>query len=165
MSWVQVPLSRPFLLSNNSILNEYKNMGLRKFFSRKSKLDISLLPNHIQPLINKSEDGPNCWNATILFFHEDEEVRFVPPSEMEEWLKENTYVDVHKTCAPNTILAMYGFWDGHEGEILLHTAVYVNKGILFHKRGCSGKWELVTEKQLREIYYETTRVEHLCIKE
>ena len=96
-------------------------------------VDDSNVPSHIMDLDGMKEEGPNCWNATIMFFDDSEEVRFVSEEEMKQWLNENTEKDTHKICAPGTILAMYN------DSGLIHTAVYVGKGTLFHKRGCGGK--------------------------
>lgn len=149
-------------------------MGLREFFGLKPNVDMSALPSNVSKLTGNKEHGPNCWNATMLYFHTDEIVRYVPPNEMNEWLSKNTTDDYFKTCAPGTILALYcqdyicededrPINSNDEG--LVHTAVWVAPGLLWHKYGCGGPWEFITEKQLRKAYPEADRWEYRIIKD
>ena len=120
-------------------------------FKRKPKYDASLIPSNIAPLIGSIVHDPNCWNATIMYFDPKEPVRFTGQSDMEHWLNKNTVESLYQRCVPRTILALY-----NEDLGLIHTAVYIGDGVLFHKRGCGGHWEIITEKMLRAIYNETT---------
>lgn len=129
------------------------------------KITPSVLPNNVSKLTGNHKEGPNCWNATMLFFNPKEEIRFVPPTEMIEWLEENTVKDDMKLCKPGTIIVLYNEDCQHTVDGLIHTAVYVAPGVLWHKRGMGGPWELVTEKELRAIYFETQRFEYRLFKE
>lgn len=116
------------------------------------------LPSNVMELIGTKQQGPNCWNATMLFFDPNRSIRYVTPEEMTEWLEHNTYRDEYKFCAVGSIIVLY------QDNTLIHTAIFVAPGILFHKRGCAGHWEFVTEKQLRSIYSETTRYDYRLYK-
>lgn len=128
-------------------------------FKRKPKFDTSNVPQHIMPLIDKKKSGPNCWNATILFFKPSEEIRYVSPQEMVDWINEHTYEDEMKLCRPGHIIAL-----SNEEQGLLHTAVWVAPGILFHKRGIANEWEFTTEKKMREVYFEATIFHYRILK-
>lgn len=134
-------------------------MGWTSWWKRKPKFDTSNVPKHIMPLINTKKAGPNCWNATILFFKPSEEIRYVSPEEMIDWIHANTSDDEYKLCRPGDIFAM-----SNEDSGLLHTAVWVAPGILFHKRGIANEWEFVTEKQIRTIYHEATIFHYRILK-
>ncbi len=140
-------------------------MGLREFFGLKPKVDMSTLPSNVRVLTGNVQQGPNCWNATMLYFHTDEIIRWVGPEEMVEWLEKHTVDDYFKRCAPGSILVLYA--DPERAQCasgLFHTAVWVQPGLLWHKRGCGGHWEFITEKELRKVYPETTRYEHRMFK-
>lgn len=124
------------------------------WFKRKKDLwfDASNVPPHVMKLNDRQKSGPNCWNATMIFFNPSEKVRYVPPGEMVDWIHDNTYEDEMRLCSPGHIFAM-----SNDEQGLLHTAVWVAPGVLFHKRGIAGHWEFVTEKQIREIYFEATK--------
>lgn len=134
-------------------------MGLLGLFKRDLNFDKSDVPEHIMNLIGTREEGPNCWNATILFHKPDEEIRYVSPEEMEQWLKENTREDRYKRCEPGDILA---FYDGCKD--LIHTAVWVAPGILFHKRGVANGWEFMTQRKMRELYFEAIYFKYFTMK-
>jgi len=61
---------------------------------------------------------------------------------MERWLKDNTVLDELQLCTPGTI------WVLRQGKGLIHTAVFVGPGVLWHKRGCSGHWNLYLSKSV-----------------
>lgn len=117
------------------------------------------IPETLIKLNGKREEGPNCWNATIMFFDPDQKPQFTSCNEMIEWLNIFTTIDSMKFQAVGSILAMY------QDGLLIHTAVYVGPGILFHKRGMGGHWEFVTERQIRKIYYEANQFEYRLFKE
>lgn len=129
----------------------------------KPKVDMSVLPSNVGKLTGNREQGPNCWNATLLYFYTDEIVRYVPPEEMIIWLQLSTTEDQYKLCAPGSVLVLYNDKDDRANG-LWHTAVWVAPGILWHKYGCGGPWEFVTEKDLRSYYPEVTRWEHRIFK-
>lgn len=131
------------------------------WFKKAPPIEFSIvgLPTNVIQLTNTKSSGPNCWNATMLFFEPNQSIRYVPPEEMVDWLEHNTRQDPYKMCAVGSIIALY------EDDALIHTAVFVAPGILWHKRGVRGHWEYITEKQLRSIYYETTRYDYLIYKE
>lgn len=139
-------------------------MGLREFFGLQPKVDVSVLPSNVGRLTGNKEYGPNCWNATMLYFHTDEIIRYVADPEMVEWLDKHTIEDYFKRCAPGSILVMYNDNSTETQKGLWHTAVWVAPGILWHKFGCGGPWEFVTEKQIRRCYPEITRIEHRLFK-
>ena len=122
------------------------------------------VPSNVMKLTGNKEIGPNCWNATIMFFDEQEPVRYTPPEVMVEWLTKNTAEDNYKFQAVGSILVLFNE-EQEEANGLIHTAVYVAPSILFHKRGTGGHWEFITEKQLRQIYFETTRSEYRLFSE
>lgn len=126
----------------------------------KPKVDLSTLPRVVAELTGNRENGPNCWNATILFFDKQSKRKYISDWEMEEWLYKNTNIDEYRLCRKGTILVM----SSAEYD-LLHTAVFIGPGILWHKRGCEGPWEIVTEKQIFKIYPETTKWHYRTIKE
>lgn len=136
---------------------------LSQLFKRKPK---SLIPKGVDPsklntnviaLTGKAQYPANCWNATQVFFG-SKEIRHTTAEEMEIWLKANTIADDMQLCMPGTILVF------RTGSTLIHTAVYVAPGILWHKRGVSGAWEFVTPKQAREIYFEADNFEYRLLK-
>ena len=129
------------------------------WFKKKPEVNMQGMPSNVVKLTGNREEGPNCWNATILFFNNAAEVGYTSPEQMVEWLSTKTVEDVHKLCKIGSILALYD-----EDDELIHTAVYVSPGILWHKRGVSGRWEFVTERQLKVIYFEATRKEHRILK-
>lgn len=120
-------------------------------------VDIKMLPSAVLRLTGKVDHPANCWNATQIFF-KDEQHKFTSAEDMEVWLSNNTKPDDMNMCAPNSIIVM------RQGELLIHTAVYVAPGWLWHKRGCSGHWEFVTPQQLRMIYFEADRFENRLLK-
>ena len=122
------------------------------------------IPENVLKLNGNKEIGPNCWNATIMFFDSLEPIRYTPPEVMADWLQKNTVEDQYKFQAVGSILVLFND-DIEEAGGLIHTAVYVAPSILFHKRGTGGHWEFVTEKQLRRIYFETTRSEYRLFSE
>lgn len=128
-------------------------------FKRKPKFDTSNVPKHIMPLIDTAKHGPNCWNATIFWFEPNHPIEYVPPEVMVKWIDTFTKEDELKLCRPGDILAM-----SNKEEGLLHTAVWVAPGVLFHKRGIANEWTFVTEKQIREIYFEATIFNYRTIK-
>ncbi len=121
------------------------------------EVDISKLNSNVITLTGKQQYPANCWNATQVFFG-SKEIRHTTAEEMEEWLKANTITDNMQLCSPGTILVF------RTGSALIHTAVYVAPGILWHKRGVSGMWEFVTPKQAREIYFEADNFEYRLLK-
>ena len=140
-------------------------MGLREFFGIKPKVNMSALPSNVSKLTGNQEQGPNCWNATMLYFHTDEIIRFVAPDEMDEWLIKHTNEDYFKRCTPGSILVLYADPERAMCDSgLFHTAVWVQPSLLWHKRGCGGPWEFITEKELRKVYPETTRYEYRLFK-
>lgn len=130
------------------------------WFKKKPEINLSGMPENVMRLTGEKKVGPNCWNATILFFEPTEEARYTSPEEMTEWLNSNTAIDEYKFCAVGSILALY-----NNKDLLIHTAVYVSPGILWHKRGIGGHWEFVTERQLKAIYFEAKRREYRIIKD
>lgn len=138
--------------------------GIAKLRKVLLSISPSVLPSNISKLTGHIEEGPNCWNATILYFNPKEKVRFISPEEMIEWLNNNTVQDEMKLCRPGTILALYNDDCEHTVDGLIHTAVYVAPGVLWHKRGMGGRWEFITEKELRQIYFETQYFEYLLFK-
>lgn len=146
-------------------------MGIKKWAKKHVQQYFSIQPTDAPPVMAEGlpevvlklnggiQRGPNCWNATILYFDPNATVKYVPPQEMNEWLQANTTPDQFKFQATGSILALY------TEDVLIHTAVYVAPGILWHKRGCGGPWEFVTEKQLRQIYFEADRFDYLITKE
>jgi hypothetical protein len=112
------------------------------------------LPSFIKKVNTTYANGPNCWNATIKFFHDDVELQYISEDIMKGWLNTYTIKDKYKLCKPNTIMAMY------KGSELLHTAVYVAPGLLWHKYGYAGYWEFITEKELIRAYPEHTKLEY-----
>ena len=131
-------------------------MGFKAMVMNSFNLSNKHIPEYVANLNGKIAHGPNCWNATIMFFEPNESVRYVEQKDMIKWLEANTSWDRYKRCEPRTILALFSKEEG-----LIHTAVYVAPGILWHKRGCGGAYEFVTEKQLRKIYFEATSFEYL----
>lgn len=125
------------------------------WFKKKPEVNMQGMPSNVVKLTGNKVQGPNCWNATILFFNPEAEVGYTSPEQMVEWLNNNTTEDQYKFCAVGSILALY-----NEADELIHTAVYVSPGILWHKRGIGGHWEFVTERQLKAIYFEAKRREH-----
>jgi len=130
------------------------------WFKKKVEVNTSGLPENVVRLTGNKVVGPNCWNATILFFKPEEQARYVSPEEMDYWLNYHTVADEYKFCAVGSILALY-----NAADELIHTAVYVSPGVLWHKRGIGGHWEFVTERQLKAIYFEAKRREHRLYKE
>lgn len=132
-----------------------------KWFKSAPPIEFSVvgLPTNIMELTGTKVNGPNCYNATMLFFEPNRHVRYIAPEEMVHWIESHTQPDPYKMCAVGSIIALY------EDELLIHTAVFVAPGVLWHKRGCGGHWEFVTEKQLRRIYFETTRYEYRLFSE
>jgi hypothetical protein len=134
-----------------------------RYISKKPNYDKNILPSNVAGLVdgkvNIEKWGPNCWNATILFFNPKEEVKFVEQSDMVNWLATNTEEDPMKRCAPGSIVAFY-----NEDMGLIHTAIYVGIGTLYHKRGVGGDWEVITERRIRQIYFETDRYEYRIFK-
>ena len=133
-------------------------MNILKWFNKKEKtVDISGLPPVILQLNDTTEYGPNCWNATIKYFDPNEPTQFVSCGDMALWLDRNTEEDIYKLQATGSILALY------DENSLIHTAVYVSPGILWHKRGCSGPYEFITEKQLRLVYPEAIHYDYRIV--
>lgn len=135
-------------------------MNIMKWFTKEEQRRIyqTDLPKFVYELNElRNPFGPNCWNATIKYFHNNHPVEFTSQEVMIMWLMNNTYEDQYKLQATGSILALYT----HE---LIHTAVYVCPGILWHKRGCSGPYEFITEKELRRIYSEATSFEYRIAK-
>jgi hypothetical protein len=98
--------------------------------------------------------GPNCWNATMVF-HQGTEVRHVKADEMEEWLLENTTVKGYMEEVkpePGDILIMRGTFDPDFQSDLVHTAVYLGHGMVFHKAGCVREPEVCTVEECLEEY-------------
>lgn len=159
-------LLRPQGLAPGLILNLYLCMGIREFFGLKPKVDTSTLPSNVGKLTGNKAFGPNCWNATMLYFHTDEITRYVEPEEMTQWLEKHTTEDQYKRCAPGSILVLHlNVDDDRTVNRLWHTAVWVAPGILWHKFGCSGPWEFITEKRLRLMYPEATDWKYRIFKE
>lgn len=115
------------------------------------------IPKLIHNLTGNYVSGPNCWNATILYFDQEFPIRYVSALEMETWIEQNTYEDPFKLCSPGDIFEMRL---SHNKE-LFHTAVWVGPGILFHKRGYTGLWEYCTEQYIRDVYSEAQHIRYL----
>ena len=121
-------------------------MEFKWWSKKKSKPAVDLhefnpggIPENVLKLNGNKEIGPNCWNATIMFFDDKEPVRYTPPEVMVDWLSKNTVEDQYKFQAVGSILVLFND-DIEEAGGLIHTGVYVAPGILFHKRGTGGHW-------------------------
>ena len=136
---------------------------LSKIFKKKNKslipkeVDIAKLNSNVIALTGKQQYPANCWNATQVFFGHNE-VKHTTALEMEKWLMDYTCTDPMNMCGVGTIMVF------RRGTELIHTAVYVAPGLLWHKRGVSGHWEFVTPKQAREIYFEADNFECRLLK-
>lgn len=155
------------LYASTTISRTYRSIAggsmFARLFMKKSEplipkeVDIVKLNSNVISLTGKQEFPANCWNATQVFFGSND-VRHTTAEEMEHWLAANTIHDPMKSCSYGTILVF------RQGNLLIHTAVYVAPGILWHKRGVSGAWEFVTPKQAREIYFEADNFEYRLLK-
>jgi hypothetical protein len=91
------------------------------------------------------DDKANCWNATLLYYGVESEIKYTPPGEIELFLHHKcTYVSEPK-CNDMFIIR------SNDGE-LVHTAVLVSPGLFWHKKGIGGKWEFISEKDIKIVY-------------
>ncbi len=129
--------------------SRYVNRKLMKKVTR-------LVPARLAELVRRkdSKAGPNCFSATIAFFDESHDLVFVSPNDMDKWLAENTDEDAYNRCAHGTIVTLYSVAcdDDPAYAELIHTAVFVAPGVVFHKRGFGGRYEIVSDRDLHKMY-------------
>ena len=145
-----------------AVINTIWNCGnLLKKKDITADLDMSIFPPCVRELTGNSDTQypANCWNATQLYFGHAKRVGHTTSSDMELWLAANTIPDEHKLCRPGTIMVL------RKGAELWHTGVFVAPNLLWHKFGCSGKWEFVTLKQMVEERYPFCNHEYRLLKE
>jgi hypothetical protein len=116
-----------------------------------------MLDTRLQSLIGQNKRGPNCWNATILYFDPTEEVVYVSDFIMERWLKLNTWRIEQDAIQSGDILVLRSMSRDINRFSLIHTAVLIDKDTMsfFHKGGVNEGWEIVTMEQLTGIYTQT----------
>lgn len=92
----------------------------------------------------------NCWGETLFSLGYSDTLCWVNGEYMTKWLNVNTIVIPLENMQRGDILVL---WQTENKKILEHTAVYVGKGIFFHKRG-SAISEFATMEHIKEIYWE-----------
>lgn len=102
------------------------------------------LPDRLEGLIGKDTHGPNCWNATQMYFNDEVYPKFVTREAMNSWLKAHT-LEVER-LQPGDILV---FRDGDE---LVHTAVALSTRTFFHKKGSGGLYEITSKIDIIREY-------------
>jgi hypothetical protein len=82
--------------------------------------------------------GPNCWNTTIKWFNNKRPLQYTSPEIIERWLRTSTVFTTK--LGFETIIVYYD-----EDHNIIHTAIHIGAGLVFHKRGYSlfEPWEVV----------------------
>jgi len=112
----------------------------------------------------------NCWGCTLFILDISEDLYWVDNEEITKFIDCNTSIIIKPKIGDILVLYVYPDveWLDEEDvdpDILRisHTAVYVGDGKWFHKRGCNQS-EFVTEKEIKEVYYEYEIREYRRIK-
>jgi hypothetical protein len=93
----------------------------------------------------------NCWAGTLMYFNELKTPRWIEQREMIQWMEANTKRVTRKR--KNDIIALFD--GGNEG--LLHTAVYLGDGKVWHKKGANVA-EITTIEKMLKVYFETEEI-------
>lgn len=97
-----------------------------------------------------TQDDFNCWGATLFVLAKIRILKWSSCREITEFIKDDTFKVKDKK--KGDILVLYQF------NKIVHTAVYVTKNKLFHKRGLN-KSEFDTECGVKAIYDEHDKFE------
>ena len=120
------------------------------------------LPRCVRTFTGRRENGPNCWNATLMFFGSAGK-RFTSAVEMDEWLNIYTeYVHPGRERLGDIMVIRYSGSGPYGNSTLKHTAVLVGDDVYWHKRGYFYEWGFITRKDVEEMY--PGRVTHRRIK-
>lgn len=108
-----------------------------------------LVPPHVRGLLGTTQRGPNCWNATALYFGWEKEVKWTNAKDLLKFIDKHT-VEVEKCDDPDTIMLFF-----QRGQ-LIHSAIFIAPNMLFHKYGCAFDWNVIHVHDMKRIYYEAT---------
>lgn len=108
------------------------------------------IPTIVNKLNGTNARGPNCWNATLLFHGVTNNVEFTPDYAILAWLNVDCRKIDGRCLKFGDVLVM------KRGSELIHTAVYLKRGMYWHKPGCNGSvgWEFASKKRIKDIYSE-----------
>lgn len=121
---------------------------------------VVVVPDHINMVLESGfryEYGTNCWNATKHYFEPTTRIEHTHQFEMVEWLQRNTQ-DISERDVQIGDIAVYVNGDlndsnGMPGPGLVHTAVVIAPSLkMFHKRGVSGNYEIVSCDEVNATY-------------
>lgn len=92
-----------------------------------------LMPESLKASLEKNApcDGPNCFNATLAWYKPKQtSLRFTSPNEIKGFLlTECTALRSHETIVMGDVLVFY------HGTDIIHTAVFLDGNVVFHKPG------------------------------
>lgn len=108
-----------------------------------------LIPSPLRELLGTRRHGPNCWNATSVYFGWEKEVKYTDDSTLLAYIDKHT-VEVSKCDDKDTIMLFF------KGRELIHSAVFVAPNMLFHKYGCAFDWNVIHVHDMKRIYFEAT---------
>jgi|GEM_PF-6298445 len=86
--------------------------------------------------------GPNCWNATLLWFFPQTATRYTSPAEMESTLNSEFHlISRDDQIRYGDVITIRQSIFGN--DLILHTAVYLGNGLVWHKGGARAKYPYV----------------------
>jgi hypothetical protein len=93
---------------------------------------------------NGSEDF-NCWGATLFVLDKRKILKWISLKIITKFITHETFEIT--TPQLGDILVLY------KNDKIIHTAIYIKKDLLFHKRGANIS-EFTTEKNIKHIYWD-----------
>ena len=104
----------------------------------------------------------NCWGATLYALGEMADLVWICASDMMDFLNEKTReVTEQEVMQKGDILVLYGYDEdamfemdyNEDGDeiVLIHTAIYLGRGIFWHKMGAN-KSEFATQEEVVQGY-------------
>lgn len=124
---------------------------LRQHFSRNDRplSLIDFLPEFAKTRINKKAtcDGPNCWNATLNWHNPQVGEKYTTMEEIDAALSEN-----YMPLPTQEILQFGDVIVYREKKQIIHTAIFLDQNIAWHKAG-----KRATRPWTFESFYEVTR--------
>lgn len=99
----------------------------------------------------------NCWGTTLYILGETDYLDWVYSEDMIDFLESKTNNISNEDLQIGDILALYS------EDYLIHTAVYLGKGLYFHKMGASNS-EFTQLENILNTYPEYETIEYYRLK-
>lgn len=131
----------------------YKAVGYTDLVSKKDGHSIrDQLPSFAKVMLGKFSPlhGPNCWNASCLYFNPRLGLRGLSDSEMISRLSEDFEGVTHlEDLKRNDLIALWGSMGGREE--LYHTMIFLDGEFIFHKASSQISTPYVIESLWRHL--------------